>query len=390
MYILVFLISGCSMVERLNPFHPRAEDPDSELYDTSTDSPDGPAPGAGFPYAEHKVFELSLDLPPASVDALERNGEYVPGTFYLDGLKAEVGVRLKGASTFDDLDGKPSLKVSFSAFKEDGSFLGVERLTMNSMKYDPTKLREAAAYRLFDQMDVPGSRTGYAHLVINGADYGLYSLIETLDENFLDRAFPGDGNGNLYDSTFVYADLTGLGVVNFDLQEGDPATAYDDLRALVGDLDSGNFLDVFERRFDVEETLTYLAIDLATSNWDGYSRNTNNYLLYHATVADRWSFVPWGQDTAFRGGGPLYAGIKGRLASACINDTTCGPMLEQRVRDVLDMWETEDLHGWTAGVAEVIGPACAADPRKDDECDHEDILEYLLDRPDAVRTEIGP
>lgn len=357
--------------------------------DTGTEETED-APGAGFPFAEAMIFDLALELPASSIAGLERNGDYMPGVLKFAGMEAPLGVRTKGSSTYDDIDGKPSLKLNFGSLTPGATFLGVERLTLNNMKYDDTMMREAAAYRLFAQMGVPGPQSSFAHLTINGADYGLYSMIETLDENFLERVLPDDPDGNLYDTIFVSSDLTSSGVANFVLQEGEPAVEGADLLELISALDSGNILDVLTQRFDLESTLSFLAIDLVSANWDGYSRNTNNYLLYHATLTDRWYFVPWGQDTAFRGDGPLYAGIKSRVTGACLSDGPCADLLEQRVRDTLAVWEGEDLHGWTQHLSTVVVPACTADPRKDGECDPEDILEHLAGRPDSVRREIGP
>ncbi|MDP2305387.1 MAG: CotH kinase family protein [Pseudomonadota bacterium] len=389
MIILSVLLAGCGeFVERLNPFD-KEDDPELPPGDSSVE-PQQPAPGAGFPFADDQVFELELTLPPASADALVYEGDYVPATLAFAGYEAETGVRLKGAGTFENLDGKPSLKLNFGAFTPGAKFLGNERLTLNAMKYDRTKMREAVAYRMYERMGVPSPRHGYAHLTINGENYGLYSIVETLDENFLDRAYPDDGNGNLYDSTFIYADLTGAGLVNFDLQEGEPAASHTDLQALVGALDAGNFWDVFQTRFDVDATLSFLAVDLASPNWDGYSRNTNNFLVYHATVADRWSIVPWGQDSAFYGGGLLYGGVRARITVACQNDVSCRAALEERISEVLAVWEGEDLHGWAAVTADLIDPTCQADPRKQEDCQQEDMLDLLLERPEEVRRELGP
>ncbi|MES2640196.1 MAG: CotH kinase family protein [Myxococcota bacterium] len=346
--------------------------------------------GDTFPFADGVVYELALELPPASVDALVHGGDYVPATFTYDGESAPAGVRTKGSSTYEDLDGKPSLKVSFSTFSSGTTFRGVERLTLNNMKFDETKLREAAAYRLYRQMGVPGPRAGYARVQINGEDYGLYSVIENMDENFLARAFPGDAGGQLYDAVFNFGDLTEGGVKNFELEEGDPATATAALGALVDELDEGDILDVLEQRFDLDATLAFLAVDLLSANWDGYSRNTNNFLLYHAPVADRWSFVPWGQDTAFRGDGRLYDGIRARVTAACRKDEDCAALLEERIRDTMVVWEEDDLHGWTERLSTIVFPACESDPRRHGECEPEDILDHLASRPDAVRGEIGP
>ncbi|MES2638147.1 MAG: CotH kinase family protein [Myxococcota bacterium] len=396
MPLTLMMVLACQEMPGLNPLtnpNPRRGDGEAEPPIRTPDDPTEEAedaPGAGFPFADHRVFVLDLELPPTSVETLDRGSDYVPGTLRFAGFEAPVGVRTKGSSTYDDLDGKPSLKLHFGALTPGATFLGVERLTLNNMKYDDTMMREAAAYRLFAQMGVPAPLSSHARLSINGTDYGVYSLVETLDENFLGRAFDADPDGNLYDTVFVYSDLTSGGLVNFELQEGDPATAGADLAALVSELDGGNILDVLETRFDLEATLSYLAIDLLSANWDGYSRNTNNYLMYHATLTDRWYFVPWGQDTAFRGDGPLYAGIRSRVTGACRADEACAALLEQRVRDVMVVWEEQDLYGWTEALAAVVVPECTTDPKKGGDCDAEDILDHLGTRVDSVRRDIGP
>ncbi|MES2640917.1 MAG: CotH kinase family protein [Myxococcota bacterium] len=389
MILFSMMVAGCDVVQTLNPFDRPDPDPGLPPGDTSVES-GGAAPGAGFPFDDDQVFELALTLPPDSVAGLVYEGDYVRATLAFAGYEADTGVRLKGAGTFDTLDGKPSLKLNFGAFTPGGEFLGNERLTLNAMKFDRTKMREAVAYRMYEQMGVPAPRHGYAHLTINGADYGLYSIVETMDENFLDRAYPGDDDGNLYDSQFVASDFTLAGIPTFELQEGDPATANTDLQSLVGALDAGNFWDVFQSKFDVEATLSFLAVDLASPNWDGYSRNTNNFLVYHATVADRWTIVPWGQDSAFYGGGLLYGGVRARLATGCLNDPVCRPQLEEHIRTVLDVWEKEDLHGWATTTAALIDPVCQADPRKQEDCQQAEMLELLLERPEDVRKELGP
>ncbi len=345
-------------------------------------------PGA-FLYEDGTIHDFAFTLSPEAEDGLERDGPDVHATLAYQGLSWDVGFKLKGSSTYQDLDGKPSIKVDLEQWVDDQSILGVRRLTLNSMVFDRTMLREHVAYRLYGAMGVPAPRHGYARVSINGEPYGLYGIVETLDERFLRRVFPGDSEGNLYDSVYTWADLTGLGLGNFELKEGDPLTAYTDLQALLDDIDGGRVLDVLDTRFDRESVLAMWAVELVAPAWDGYVRNTNNYLLYHATVSDRWYFIPWGQDTAFAGGGSLYVGIKGRLVSACVGDSACREALEAKIGEVLDTWHAIDLVGYATQAWEVIGAHCEADPRKDSDCDPGHILDALRARPEQIREELG-
>ena len=76
--------------------------------------------------------------------------------------------------------------------------LGFERFNLHNMIHDPSMMSEELAYGMFRDAGLPASRTGFAWLEINGSTYGLYSLIETVDDDFLDDRFES-GDGNLYE-----------------------------------------------------------------------------------------------------------------------------------------------------------------------------------------------
>jgi hypothetical protein len=150
-------------------------------------------------------------------------------------------------------------------------------------------------------------------------------------------------------------------------------------------LDSNGIDATLTDRFDREKVLSMWAVDLVMPNWDGYARNINNYLLYHATVADRWTFVPWGQDTAFRGDGQVWIGLMGRGVVECHGDSTCNAELVAQIERVLTLWETEDLAGWAEETWTWLQPLCEADPRREKGCDPGEIIDKLYNRPAAVR-----
>lgn len=344
-----------------------------------------------FLYEEGSIHAFDIRLDPAAMHDADRVGaDDVHATVSYRGESWDVGLHLKGSSTFRHLDGKPSFKIDFGEWIEDQTLYGVRRLTLNNMVFDESMLREHGAYRLFSRMGVPAPRHGYARVSLNGEPLGLYGIVESMDKHFLTRMFPSNDLGNLYDPIYATGDVSGLGVANFGLQAGEPVEPFADLRALVDEIDrSGDILDVIERRFDAERLLTMIAVDLAIAQWDGYSRNSNNYLLYHALPADRWYMIPWGQDQAFRGGGHVYLGLVGRLAVACRQDRACADRLDAHVAEVIEVWEGEDLAGYLEETADTIGTDCWRDPRSERECDFERVLEAAVDRPRSVRHDLG-
>jgi hypothetical protein len=344
-----------------------------------------PAPGGYLFDDPRAVHEFRIALDDAAVDGLGRGLPDVHAVVEHLGQRHVVGLRLKGSSTYRDLDGKPSFKIDFGEWLPGASLLGTRRLTLNAMVYDASMMRERMAYALYALAGVPAPRHAYARVWVNGDYYGVYSLVETLDEQWLERVHRNDDEGNLYDTTYNQTDLSGLQKGGFVLQEGDPLTAGADIDALIDHLDHSGIDATLTERFDRAEVLTAWAIDLATPNWDGYARNINNYLLYRAAVADRWTFVPWGQDTAFRGDGGVWLGLRGRGVVSCHGDTECRAELSAEILRVLDVWEANDLLGMAEDTWAWLGPLCEADPRRERDCDAEELFDKLRERPNAVR-----
>jgi spore coat protein CotH len=352
------------------------------------DAPGGDSPGA-FLYAEGTVHDFDITIDHEAEKGLGRDAPDVHATLTYRGVSWDVGFSLKGSSTFRDLGSKPSMKIDLGQWVHGQKLLGVRRLTLNAMISDASMLREHAAYHLFAELGIPAARQGYARVRVNGDPYGLYSIVESMDEQFLHREFPNDADGTLYDSHFTFADLTSGGLSHFEQAEGDPLIAGADLRELVDALDRGPILDVIDRYFDRDALLLMWASDLAAPNWDGYTRNTNNYLLYHAPRSDRWHFLPWGEDTTFHGGGTLYTGVSGRMVTACRGDHTCAGLLDAAVATVLDTWEASDLAGYAETAwTDFVSDACDADDRRELGCDGDGLLSVLRERPQQLRREL--
>src|SRR5215203_3284258 len=154
---------------------------------------------AAWLFEPDHVTQIGLDLPTASREALaEDPDEYVRGTVSLkrdDGTKYGpfvVGVKLKGHGSFRTLDGKAAFKLKFNEFVKDQTFLGLEKLTLNNMVQDPTMLHELLAYEAFRAAGLPGWRTGYSFLRVNGDAFGVYLNIETPDGVALPHWCPHD------------------------------------------------------------------------------------------------------------------------------------------------------------------------------------------------------
>lgn len=359
------------------------------LWGTPPVAPDGPSDGAVL-YAEGAVHEVHLTLSDSAIASLRDDPTVeVKAGLELGEARMDVALRLKGNSSFQSIDQKPSFKIDVHEYARTQRIDGEKRLTLNNMIEDPTMLREHSYYWLAARFGVPAPRQAYARVWVNGAAYGLYNLLETMDEELIEHAFGDDEDGNLYEASG--ADFTHSRNW-FDLEEtGDVVPTPDDIDALVDAVEasrSGDYWTTLNERFDIDDILFYWAIEIVSGNDDGYVFNHHNYLVYHAPLAAKWSMLPWGTDRSFsrevppRGDGatPLF----GDLVIRCWDDDACAAALAARIEDVLVVWD-EELGGEIDATWSRIGADCEADERKRYSCRPDKLQEFVEARAEFLR-----
>lgn len=278
-------------------------------------------------YAAETVWHVDILLPAESYETLLQFPRYyVSGDVRIgDTIVENVGIRLKGAFSFQGLGGKSSFKVKFNEFEDGQRFLGLEKLTLNNMRQDPSQVHEWLAYQIFSAAGVPGPRSGFARVTVNGELYGLYANVETMDQRFLDDRFE-NGNGNLYEAPWG-ADLDEESVDLFEQDEGEDESRADlDALVLAVSAEGDSVFFGEDTTLDTEEFLRFVAAEAISGHWDGYWKS-NNYFLYHEAPVSGpnqglWSFMPWGLDQSFGQALDPFTS-RGVLAEKCFSIPTC-------------------------------------------------------------------
>ncbi|MFZ5479949.1 MAG: CotH kinase family protein [Myxococcota bacterium] len=341
-----------------------------------------------FLYGEEVVHDFEISLSSDAVADLSWSPESpVWGRFEWGDESWDVGVRLKGSTTFRTLAQKAAFKIDFNEWEPEARFHGLKSLTLNNMVCDPTMVRERAYYWYAARVGIPAPRHAYARVRVNGELFGLYSVVETVDDQLVERVWIDDDDGVLLEGTG--ADLVD-GDDHYEVEE----VGEGDVGALVDALDEADdddLVEVFERVFD-EGVLRYWALDLASGNDDGYARNHHNYFLYYAPFERRWSMIPWGTDRSFEDhasvhGDPMTDPI-GHLVRRCLSAEDCRDRLDATILDMAEGWEARGLVDYVASVIPLIEEDCERDPRRELGCDPEKFLRYVEDRVDEVRWEI--
>jgi hypothetical protein len=334
-------------------------------------------------FSDETIHEIELTLAASAVSALQREPrEDVEAEMTFNGEALDpVGLRLAGKiGSYRTLSGKPKLRIDLNRFSEGQRFYGLEGLALNNQVVDCSYMREATAYRVFREHGAPGSRTGWAHVTINGDDYGLYLIVESPDDRYLKRNF-AEPDGNLYDGKYLYdwstgnytlLDLYDELVGYYELEEGQDV-GHADLQAVTDALDAyagqPGFYEALGEVVDWPSVHRHLALEQLVGHNDGYALNQNNYRVYFDPAADgRFTLITWDLDYSYLRApewGMSWTYPRGRLAAACWADATCLEAQRAAAVEVLAAHDVTEQLAWFEATFGVIRDAIVADPRKE-------------------------
>ena len=373
------------------------EEGSSFVEDTGLERLEGPVPAL---FSEERILELEINLDRDAVSDLGRNPtEYVVGELLYEGVPLAVGVRLKGSSSLDDLSGKPSFKIHFGFVVEGGELEGNNKLNLHNMRYDPMKMSEELSYGMWRDAGLPASRTGYARVKVNGADYGLYSVVEVADDPMLARWYDNP-RGNLYENAANYCDLDD-GIGCFDREEDDEGSDAALEALIAAAVAPGSSLGGLADLIDWDRYPKFLAMEMSIAHWDSYAFDQSNYRFYHEPGLDRWSQIPssmdlgfgyrpWSYPTCGRHGVDPATYTMGLLARRCLEDAACEAKVLDEILAAADRLEAMDTSARLRATADRIRDAVRDDPRRSTSMgefeDHLDCVEsWLSARPTELR-----
>ena len=271
-------------------------------------------PDFGPVFLQNEVATVRISIDPDSLAALlasENAGteREFPANFkyessVLTDSMSAIGFRLRGNTSLNSA--KQSFKISFNTYSS-SRWQGLEKLNLNGSANDPSMIRAKLCWDIIRDADLPGSRTSFVKLFINGEYRGLYSNIEHIDENFADTYFPGSMYSSqykcLYPAPLDYRssgyNYEEFGRRPYDLTINDYTENYTELSQFIFQLNQAllaNLPCTLERIFDVDSYLRYAALDVLMGNWDGYAYNKNNFYLQKDYHTGQFHFLPYDLD----------------------------------------------------------------------------------------------
>jgi len=342
---------------------------ESVAGDGETAVEEGPPPDSERVFSLDTLHTLDFTLGDRELDDLRRDPyTFVVGDVQFDGADfVSVGVRLKGRlGSFRDLNAKAAFKIDFNAFGGTAELEGLETLNVNNMVQDCAFVHEWAAYAMFRAIDLPAARVGWAWVRVNGADYGVYSLVEEYDAEFLKGWYP-DPTGNLYDGDYVLDSGWSYTLVDFnaatqDLFELDEGVdvGRDDVHAITSARRGGDFQPDLGSLVDLDAFARFQAATAWIGHSDSYIYYSNNYRVYFDVADGRAEFFPWDPDWAFYDQTAL-ASPYGLLAQDCKADPTCHAAFLDTIIELNTVGP--ELLPELERAIELVTPSIADDPR---------------------------
>ncbi|MDO4274401.1 MAG: CotH kinase family protein [Eubacteriales bacterium] len=171
------------------------------------------SPGSGkttMPYEtsvfnKQEVTEVEISVDEDTWAELLENAtleEYVQCNITVNGIETRnVGIRCKGNTSLSQVassdSDRYSFKVKFDEYVSGQTLDGLDKLVLNNIFCDNTYMKEYLSYDLMSYLGVAAPLYSFAHITVNGEEWGLYLAIEALEKSFARRMY-GDSYGALY------------------------------------------------------------------------------------------------------------------------------------------------------------------------------------------------
>lgn len=276
-----------------------------------------PAPG-GFGFPKGPNPPPKVEPKPGEVkrethrSAFGTEFPWAEASLSADGFTLEkVGLRYKGNSTYLSTARslKRSFKVDLNRLDDKGQFHGLKSLTLNCEVLDPTRSREALAYSIYRAAGVPAPRTAFAEVALtvpgkyDKEHVGLYTLVETVDKNFLKAHYKTDKGLLMKPERIRGLDYLGEDWARYKdtYQPKRDATKDEskrviDFTKLVNQGTDADFNKDIATYLDVDAFLKYMAVTAVVANLDSFFTLGHNYCLYLHPTTNKFHFIPWDVD----------------------------------------------------------------------------------------------
>jgi spore coat protein H len=230
-------------------------------------------------------------------------------------LTANATIEIRGQTA--RLSAQKSYKIKL--YDNTDLWYGLKTINLNKHFYDDLRIRNKLSFDYFKNIqDFISLRTKFVKLYVRDLsenegnndyiNYGLYTAVEQPSKSFL-QTHNLDVNGHLYKAEFFefmkYSSIKLKDDFTYDKVE------FEKILEIIGSEDHDKLISMIEavndysqdinkvvdKYFDRDNLLTWLGINILFNNRDSNSRN---FLLYSPLNSEKWFFLPWDYDDAWK------------------------------------------------------------------------------------------
>ena len=138
-------------------------------------------------FNDDSVIEINIEMDEDSWQEMLDNAaseEYTAANITVNGTTYNnVAIRPKGNSSLsqlvtDDSTERYSFKIKLDKYVDGQTLDGLSKLVLNNNMSDTTSMKEYLSYKLLDSLGIPTPACSYAHITVNGEEWGLLSLLK--------------------------------------------------------------------------------------------------------------------------------------------------------------------------------------------------------------------
>jgi len=283
---------------------------------------------------------------------------YHPAVFhYGNEVFEDAQIKLQANPSTSWIGNKMEFTIAFNKADKQKRFHGLRKIVLHASPSDKTLLRERLALSYVRLLGLPGQCENNARLVVNGSYYGVYNNREALDDEYLDRVYPGQPHGDLWKNGFT--------LDNGSMPVDGPG--HDALMGLAATDVAG-----FQRMVDVDATLAQWAVEAMLPDDDAYWGVAHNYYIYGMPdgtfvwlgndLDATFDFVEFSADPITRV--PFWSNGWGLHQQIAFSDPTLLDQFVTKVQWAYDGYDVnllqDRLQAWAAQIADSV----AADNNK--------------------------
>ncbi len=331
---------------------------------------------------EQEEFWDSLEYYYAQYLDFDADKQYMMASVEIDGTVIDsVGVREKGYYSNWGSEGlKEPLKIDLNEYVSGTKYDGLKKLNLSNGFGDPSIMRDALAYKFMRDAGVAAPRTSYAKVYLNDTYWGLYIVVEQVDDRFLKNWYEND-NGNIF-KCIDNTNMDWQGSVKtayedeFELktnEELDDWTEFIDLVDKVND--DSEFEDSIATQLQMNNYLRVLAADVLMYNWDSYYEHGRNFYMYYDSIPGAFQWIPWDYNLAFSetttdivieytGGGPFGSDPKPLVENVMASDVYREMYFNHLCVMIDNYFTLDNLEAYLDDSKAIISDAVDEDPNK--------------------------